>query len=126
MTRLGTGYIFQQHGIAGPHDSSWNWLYIPDMSGVPLGNYGPAPRPRTLNLPVSVSSHNTISGTTVNCTYPAAQAPYLTYYSFAFNGACDNPSSANPVADVSIRHFPLYLPLPCVFNTVMIFPVHVV
>ena len=73
-----------QHGIAGPHDSSWNWLYIPDMSGVPLGNYGPAPRPRTLNVPPTAGTN-------------------LTYYSFAFNGACDNPSSANPVADVSLN-----------------------
>lgn len=73
-----------QHGIAGPHDSSWNWLYIPDMSGVPLGNYGPAPRPRTLNVPPTAGTN-------------------LTYYSFAFSGACDNPSSANPVADVSLN-----------------------
>ena len=65
-------------------DPSWNWMYIPtDGSGIPLGNYGPAPNPLTLTLP---------SG-----------SPDLLYYQFCLEGACDNPNSTDPIADTSFN-----------------------
>ena len=75
---------YVEHGLPSATDPSWNWLYIPtDGSGIPLGNYGPAPNPLTLTLP---------SG-----------PPHLLYYQFYLEGACDNPNSTNPIADTSFN-----------------------
>ena len=70
----------------GGVDASWNWLYIPDGSGtnIPLGNYGPAPPPLTLNLP---------SGGGIG------------YKTFTLSGACDNSNNTvySAVADTSLN-----------------------
>ena len=76
----------------GGIDASWNWLYIPDGSGanIPLGNYGPAPPPLTLNNPTGGG---------------------LGYKTFTLSGACDNSNNSiyNAVADTSLN---TVLPIP--------------
>jgi len=74
----------------GGADASWCWLYIPDGSGanIPLGNYGPAPPPLTLNIP---------SGAGIG------------YKTFTLAGACDNP---NGTAFAAVADTSLNTPLP--------------
>ena len=79
---------YNQHGVPSLNDSSWNWLYIPDGSGIPVGSYGPAPPPMTLILP--------------------SELPDLLYHQFCLEGRCDYPTPAAPIADTSFNTpFPL-------------------
>ena len=79
---------YNQHGVPSASDSSWNWLYIPDGSGIPVGSYGPAPPPMTLILP--------------------SELPDLLYHQFCLEGRCDYPTPAAPIADTSFNTpFPL-------------------
>ena len=43
------------HGLTSP-DVSWNWVYIPDISGIALGNYGGPTAPLTFTTPTITSS----------------------------------------------------------------------
>ncbi len=62
-------------------DVSWNWVYIPDISGMAIGNYGAPTAPLTFTTPAT----NTF------------------YDQFTFNGQNDNDGndtfSANPVVE---------------------------
>ena len=52
------------HGLLS-QDVSWNWVYMPDISGIALGNYGGPTAPLTFTTPTNPSSFHdrfTLSG----------------------------------------------------------------
>tara|TARA_R110001592_G_scaffold158951_5_gene390173 strand:+ start:20438 stop:24508 length:4071 start_codon:yes stop_codon:yes gene_type:complete len=50
MTSINDPSYNTGHGLSSP-DVSWNWVYMPDISGIGIGNYGAPTAPLTFTIP---------------------------------------------------------------------------
>ena len=75
---------YVSHNLSPVTDVSWNWVYLPDPSGMAIGVYGAPTAPLTFNNPSSI-----------------------TYKQFTLSGQNDNggsnSSSVNPVVETSLN-----------------------
>ena len=90
---------YQSHQLSST-DVSWNWVYIPDISGMAIGNYGAPTAPLTFTIPTT----NTF------------------YDEFTLNGKNDNDGSDNVDSANAVVEKELFTPFSTLNATDPFFP----
>ena len=85
MTSINDPSYNSGHGLTSP-DVSWNWVYMPDISGIGIGNYGAPTAPLTFTIPTPL------------------------YDSFTLNGQNDNDGNGNVSASLAVVEKELFTP----------------
>ena len=49
---------YASHFVSSPGDVSWNWVYLPDISGIGIGTYGAPTAPLTFQIPTGSNNQH--------------------------------------------------------------------